>query len=264
MTKRPWTIRFLAALLIFGPFLYAAVGAWSRKMPFSEYSLEFLGGPRELVIGTLIGLPLMGLSLYSMKRWSYAVFFICGALVLAETVRRLAVAVDPDRYWAIGISFVVAVVAGGFFAPVAHVVFYNPKLKWWESLSRYRFHFPVTLEGRGRLVSGMILNASEGGLLVAFDHGVDLPDDNASEPIVRFKYKEGHAFALRVRRAHFRTQETNILTGFEFVKLSSENQKALREFAREMQRDGVPLARPEPRFWRDLFAKIRGKSQGHE
>src|SRR6185295_9877362 len=117
---------------------------------------------------TLLLMPIAGVAIYMMKRWSYPVFL--GA-VLWSAVRNLshlqyAKGVMPLPMLVVVYLFEIGLV-GYFFLPKVRTTYFDPTVRWWESKPRYVLELAARVRAKGgRDLPGQILNISEGGAFV--------------------------------------------------------------------------------------------------
>ena len=177
MKRRPWSIVVLAILYFIAPILNAYLSARLMRLNFSEY-LELVfaqNSPGELFV--IFGLlPLAAIAIFLMKKWSYFVFLLAMALVVYFNFREWQQHPDKINF---GLLIFLVVFNIGlvsyFLIPAVKVVYFNPRVRWWESKPRYLTHINGEMEAQTGRTSCVILNLSEGGALVQYNF--ELPKD---------------------------------------------------------------------------------------
>lgn len=118
----------------------------------------------------LLGLPVAGVAIYKTNRWSYPIYlFIASAMLISNYLTWLRF----PQYFGLGpliLSYLVNLgVVSYFLIPAVRNVYFNPRVRWWESKPRYDVEIPSHAK-MGEIDSfGTIQNISEGGLFVQTD-----------------------------------------------------------------------------------------------
>lgn len=168
MKKRPWPIVLLAWCQILAPISNVLFSAWLFKMTPKEYlSAMFYNESLLEIADFFLTLPLAGLAIYSVKKWSYPFFMA----IMAWTVYYNF---DTWKHSQGVISLPILLAAyalnlgitGYFLIPAVRAAYFNPRLRWWESKPRYYINFAGEIEGKFGKKDCTIVNISEGGAMV--------------------------------------------------------------------------------------------------
>jgi hypothetical protein len=172
MYRRPWPVVVLAALHILAPFINVMI----QSLIFGISPIEFLKGLRGAgffdIYRFYLLMPIAGVAIYAMKRWSYPVFFgswiwcIAGNyLSLKET---LALPNGSSPLPAGREAFSMALNLGlisYFILPRVRAAYFRPNARWWEPEPRYALD-NVAVDARvdERSYDGAIENLSLSGM----------------------------------------------------------------------------------------------------
>jgi hypothetical protein len=122
-----------------------------------------LNRPGLEVFESLALMPIAGLAILRMRRWSYLVFCLAMLWSIAANLRHWQYA--SSNYSALSIATVYLFQLGlavYFLLPAVRRTYFDPTVRWWESKPRYELKVPARLGEH----DGTILNVSEGGVFV--------------------------------------------------------------------------------------------------
>jgi hypothetical protein len=172
LRRRPWFIVLIAALHVFAPIANLIIQF--GILGFAP--LVFLQGLRETGILEIyryyLLMPVAGIAIYAMKRWSYPVFFgswfwCIGSnyLSLRETLasRGEATFLPAGREMSsLILNFVLIVY---FVLPRVRAAYYMPHVRWWEHQPRYLTNgIGAAIRWNDQLFSGELENLSLTGI----------------------------------------------------------------------------------------------------
>lgn len=166
MLKRPIQIIVVAILQFLSPITNLLIAsyvnhatpwliahsAWLTLTPGGRFRFFFLG-------------PLLGFSIYTIKRWSVPFAMICVVYMIYENVALWLHA--PGHISAVatfGISFLNACLIVYLLLPPVRSFYFSRQLRWWESKPRYRATSTCTLIRNGERLPASIINVSLGGI----------------------------------------------------------------------------------------------------
>jgi hypothetical protein len=182
MKKRPLSIRLLSLLFLLAPIGFMAELIYLYDIPLKRWDAVF--SPEIWtwqVVAIVIITPLVGLCIWTTRRWAYFVLLTYSGLIL---VNNIAVWLSGKAMS--GILERLVLLAGlavllftelrkQFYAP-----YFNPRLRWWEQAIRYstdRIHIVVREFGKGtELFQANSFDVSETGIYIVSDREVKIGD----------------------------------------------------------------------------------------
>jgi hypothetical protein len=144
MFRRPWPVVILAALHILAPILNVLI----QSLIFSISPIEFLKGLRGAgffdIYRFYLLMPVAGVAIYAMKRWSYPVFFGSWLWCIAGNYLNLKESLAlpngasplPAGPEAFSIALNLALICY-FILPRVRAAYFRPHARWWEPEPRY-------------------------------------------------------------------------------------------------------------------------------
>ena len=261
MRRRPWPIVILALMQIFcEPISNVMLSAyWSHLSP-RVYLQIFIAHKHWLDLFYIIVLPIvMGLSVYAMKKWSYAIF-VAGALFMLY--RNLgAVSAHPVSMLPL-ISFYLGNIlfVCYFLLPPVVKPYVNPRLRWWETKPRYLVNFTgmvATVDGDQPL---RMVDLAEGGAFLVTHKPLNLGADYE----INFVTDEGITIHLKGKPVFSRLlADVGLGYGFQFIDLRSSVRGPLVSLIRKLKKARTPTRNGTAMTAReDFILWLRGLSTG--
>jgi hypothetical protein len=168
MRFRPWPIVILAAAHCLAPLFNGLYSAWLQNVSMSSYwNSTFQTGQWLSMLAYLLSLPVAGIAIFKTKRWSYPVFLSIMGWALYSNF--LSWHEFPQYFGTASLLFTYAInigVMSYFLIPEVREVYFNPRLRWWETKPRYDISIPTALHCLDREGDGTLVNVSEGGAFV--------------------------------------------------------------------------------------------------
>lgn len=177
MKRRPWPIILLAVFHLFAPIgnfffnaQYVPIDTWTYFL--AHFESANLGSS---LIFFLVP-PLAGLAIYVCKKWSFWVYVLLMIFILFFSLYNWKSRPEIDSIIPLVTLFVVNIALVGYFLiPAVRAIYFDPRLRWWETKPRYKVDYKATLSFDGQSEAGEIANLSEGGLFVKVKNS---PSDN--------------------------------------------------------------------------------------
>lgn len=171
MERRPWSLVILAWLQILTPLGDILIGSWvSHVSPFRFFILAIHNSSwHHLIQWALLG-PIAGCSIYMMKRWSYLVFLVCVSWVVVSNFYAWKMnpgLISPGVL--VFFCFLNFGLVSYFLIPSVRRIYFDDRLKWWESKPRYTLQIPIEFKAKGKTQEGVLINLSETGALLNLD-----------------------------------------------------------------------------------------------
>lgn len=256
MPKRPLIITIIFICYLLSPLAILAQASIIHRIP--------VFGPRNIFerlfftdVIVLALYPLCAVGIFSVKKWGWYLFLGCSLLLIGyNTVVYL---INP-RYTPVLLilyNAALAVVAGIFFRKHIIAPYFNPRLRWWETETRYRIDIYTELTIEENKLRGEILDISNSGCLVAFNREI--------------KLGEVHTFSLRCLR-HFievtgkvmrksSSDELGDFYGVMFMKLTPFARDAINALISELEKSGFRDSHREQVTAREKAAEKRAISR---
>jgi hypothetical protein len=258
MRHRPWPIVILAFLQIFvEPITNVLLGAWLSKYPVGAYLRTLFREGHYLGLAFMFLLPMArGFAVYSMRKWSYPVFFGLCAWSLGQNFHTWWTNHDAFPLmlflplWIGNVAFV-----GYFLIPAVKAAYTDPKLRWWQSKPRYSVDIPATIRVKGETIQGTIMDLSDGGVFLVADN--ELPEDGKARLHFRFlNLKLKPEFRI-VHHRRLPTAELGVGHGIEFVRMTRGERASLRLITRTLSRFSYPRRADNHYSWESFVHWVR-------
>ncbi len=188
MKRKPWPLIILALLHLFAP-----VGNIIANSIFANVSIAIyiraLFHPDELVRTFIfLCIPILGgVLIYICKKWSYYLYLML--MIFPFLYSYMSWQSQPTvelGVYLIAFYLINLLVVGYFILPQVRQVYFDPRLRWWETKPRFKAEFETLFTWVDQKATGEIKNLSEGGLFIE----TDLKMNAQSRIDIDFKYKE--------------------------------------------------------------------------
>lgn len=187
MKRRPWILVILAVLHFLSPLGNFYLNATWARIPFFEYISHFLQPQNLSRQWPHLVLPIVaGLAIYACKKWSFFVYLLSMLGLLIVTYFGYIERASSLSVFSIVIVFSLNIfIVTYFLVPAVRRVYFDPRLRWWESMPRYSCEITANIKDKDKDYIGKVANFSEGGLFFQPNY---LPADNAPI-IISFNYE---------------------------------------------------------------------------
>lgn len=248
MRRRPWPIVILAAFqAILEPINNLFLNAWFSHVSPRVYLAYFIENRQLLSLFYLFILPpIMGVSAYAMKKWSYYVFVAGATWMLFHNFGLV-------REGNIALSYAIAIYIGNvgfvsyFLLPRVHAPYMNPKLRWWESKPRFLVDWPcrVSSASDSESLSCRVQDFSEGGVFVTSSDAI------AMEQVIelRMSTPSSEILTLKAKPVFSRPVQNGLGFGLQFVDLDKTTTKRLSMVSKELKKSGVAFRNGKDDAW---------------
>lgn len=176
MKQRPWVLVVLAALHAFAPIGNIAFNAILMKRNILDYfvyaaQVEYLQRNWFVIVGPLVA----GFAIYACKKWSFFVYLIAITMLFFFSYNGYMSKADSISIIPVIFVYLVNVVIVSYFLlPAVREIYFDPRLRWWESQPRYRCDYESSWSDGGQGAKGVVGNFSINGLFLKSDH---FPED---------------------------------------------------------------------------------------
>ncbi len=113
-------------------------------------------------------LPIAGIAIYSVKKWSYPVFISIIGWTIYSNYEVWRAHPDtmtlPVTLFTYGANLAIV---SYFLIPAVRAAYFNPRLRWWENKPRYKVNLEGMIKGAFGETPAEVVNLSEGGAFVS-------------------------------------------------------------------------------------------------
>lgn len=188
MKRKPWPIIILALLHWLTPIWNVLVNSFYYRIPLDRFLNALLFPQNRLHLLVLIFLPLAaGTLIFTCRRWSYFAYFLLMSGAFAYSLITTK-AFFLQNILFISALYIVNILGVGYFLiPNIRKIYFNPRLRWWQSKPRFATDFLARLsDGEKSLGDGHIKNISTGGFFII----TDVPLETEQNVRVSFKMND--------------------------------------------------------------------------
>jgi hypothetical protein len=248
LKSRPWPIRILALIFILAPVVSAGQTIISWDMPISYYLRLLFREPIWTIAETLLLLPVAGISIYVMRRWSYYVFLGVIGLLFVRNYQIWSQSPNsfPLGVLLLGYALNLALVAY-FLTPAVRASYFDPRVRWWESAPRYLIGVAGELEIDGESVRQVeVMDLSKGGCRI----GSAIALDHEKGAWIKFHFRDWK-MRLPVKIVYERKTE-RFEYGMQFQPAAGSFYRSLKAVLGALKAQRVPVTREPPPIWGDF------------
>lgn len=169
MKTKPWTIFVLALIHILAPLgnIFANSIRAGRSIT-EQVNYWFNVLPTHLLLIYLFIPIAAGIFIFICRRWSYWGYLICLGVLFASNIYAFTTNTSLTNFlFLCGALLIDLLVVAYFVVPSVRQVYFDPKIRWWETALRYTYSPEVVVNGS---IPGKINNISEGGLFIQTEH----------------------------------------------------------------------------------------------
>jgi hypothetical protein len=166
MKKRPLAIVLIALFYILEPFGTLVQAAYINNMPlFGDNGIISHLLWSDWII--LVLFPVVGVGIYLMKKWGWYLF-LCFSVLLISYNLFVYKYMNPNYSLETVMFFIVitTVISAYFLKKSVYAPYFNPRLRWWESATRYRTPLNTVLVVKNGTLPCKTIDISETGCFV--------------------------------------------------------------------------------------------------
>lgn len=257
MKQRPWPIVILAILHIVAPIGNILSSALLSGVPLKLYWHALLLPENRMTLLMFTVIPIIGAVLiYTCKRWSYYAYIALMLLPFFFSIQEYMAESTPAMAVGLVIFFIVNMtVVGYFLLPTVRRLYFDPRLRWWETKPRYKTDFQCQIELEDQQHWVEIKNISEGGAFL--ETAAELPEDT----LVKLFFKDQQGVISLVGQVVYKRDSKPLGYGFQFDKQSSKEPR-LKELIKKLAAEGAlihgRLPGPEDTFVGWMKSNVSG------
>lgn len=168
MKRKPWPLIIIALLHVLSPIGNIIANSFLAKISILLY-IKALLTPNELLRTTIFLLiPVVGgFLIYLCKKWSYYLYLLI--MIIPFLYSYYSWQSQPNQnlgIYLISFYLINIIVVGYFVLPQVRVVYFDPRLRWWETKPRYAAEFETEVKWIDQKTKGEIKNISESGIFL--------------------------------------------------------------------------------------------------
>lgn len=231
MKQKPWFLVILGWLHIIAPFGNFVLNAFLNDRSFSQQLAYWFEVLPPYFTAFYIVIPIIaGIAILLCRRWSYYVFLFCLVAYMISNI--YSVMTNPNQAYLIAfvvVSIIDIVLVAYFVVPIVQRVYFDEKIRWWESAERYHVNMKCETQGQ----SALIRNIAIGGALI---EGVSL-NFTRDEEISLQAHDEDLELEVRAKVV-YADQRTPQKYGLKFMDLSPSQEKSLKKYLQKLATEG--------------------------
>jgi hypothetical protein len=242
MKRKPWSLIVLALLHFFAPLGNIVANSIFANVTIETY-VKALFHPGEL-LKTFIFLfiPILGgILIYICKKWSYYIYLLL--MIFPFAYSYMSWQSQPTielGIYLVAFYLINLLVVGYFILPQVRQVYFDPRLRWWETKPRFKAEFETAFTWVDQKGRGEIKNLSEGGLLIE----TDLKINTMGRIDIDFKYKEQN-YALKGEIVYSKNSNGRFAYGVSLLT-SEEEQQTVKRLISVMSEQGLLITGGAP------------------
>lgn len=198
-------------------------------------------------------MPLAGIAIFMMRRWSYAVFLVAQLWALYSNFNHWREGSSTLSFTGFLLVQGLGVVLVSYFLlPAVRKTYFDPRMRWWESKPRYPLKADAEVEfeeGKCHGTVGQLLNLSEGGAFFAF------PEEISMGRLLTLHFAVlGMPFEVKARVVHIR-EATGGATGYWYglqFEHTRRSWKTFHDLAQALELIGFEDRIPQDSPWVSL------------
>jgi len=243
MIRRPWPIVFSAAYFLLFPLIYLFLSyitdgthgfsLWEK----STWTL-FLALP-----------PIVGIAIYSMRAWGYPIIlgYLLGSIV--DAVLRIY----ENGTMGLHLGFVLLttftniLIVSYFINKTVREIYFNPRIRWWESQPRYFVEIPAELIVGKTQIPCAVCDISKSGVFILTRSNLNIDEEVG----ISFSYKKNSINKL-TGKIIYKRSDYNTGVGIFFEKISKENQASIKAILEILKTQNVKNRNTAPNWWEDF------------
>lgn len=257
MKRRPWPLVLLALIHLMAPIGNIIVNSFLMNVTPLVY-LKALLQPENLFHATIFLLipTSCAVCIYAFKKWSYQAYIALMAVPFIYSFWSWQRRPTTDSLIILCLFYAVNVMIVGYFLlPNIRSIYFNPRLRWWETKPRYAADFQSLIKQTDIQAQGLIKNISIGGFFVESVDKLSIDQ----EVLVTFtsseKKYEVHAIPV------FHRSTAPVGYGFR-VSDEEAHRSELKKLVNQLKNDGIVVGARAPgpedtfAYWlKSLFTK---------
>lgn len=234
MKQRPWPIIILTAFHVVAPVGNILINAWVSKINLFYYLRVIAAPENRLVLLIFTVVPLVGaLLIYICKKWSYWAYIVLMTIPFGYSLMSYLKSATFTMTIALVVFYIInMLVIGYFLLPAVRRLYFDPRMRWWETKPRYKADFQCQVDYKGAQHWVEIKNISQGGAFL------ETPSDLEDGTMLKIFFKDPQGVLHLEGEIVYKRQQAPTGYGFKFTKESSKEPR-LKELLNKLAADGT-------------------------
>lgn len=232
MQKKPLPIVLLSITLLLAPIANILFACWLQHMPIRQY-MGLMVENRDYVamLQTFVLWPSAAVAVFAVKRWSFPAFVVVQLMAIGLNVSTWLQFPEQFSTSLLLLAQILNLAIVGYvLLPHVRAPYFNPKLRWWESLPRFYVSFPCVLFLPNSKVAAEVINISKGGVYIK-TRGARIAATEADVELAL----NGNRVKLHCRVAHV----SSLGCGLQFLFSQSTDKAVVENFIRDIKDSGL-------------------------
>lgn len=169
MNRRPWPVIVLAILQLFAPIVGLLITAALEGVEPLRFTKSFIYAKSWWELSIIFALlPIAGISIYLMKKWSYPVFLVVMIWTIYQNTKIwFSYYQQTMSIWIfVGIMFLNILAVTYYLLPAVRSIYFNNRIRWWESKPRFKVEIPGVIDYKNLTHPCLIRDISIGGAFI--------------------------------------------------------------------------------------------------
>ena len=245
MEQRPWSLVVVGLLHVLLPYVTLGLAVLESGPGVKQCWARFSAVVDGIFVVYFVLPILMALFLFLMKRWSFLAYLATLAVVTSSMAYFYYQNLNIFFQATHGVLLVLHLVCAGYvLLPAARVIYFNPRLRWWEAKARFKILLPGTVKPAVPSADSValpvtVVNYSEGGVFLESKQALPLDHD-----LKIFFEVAGKECAFNGRVVHRIGQGDQEQYGVQFVFASFAEKRRARELSRGFAALGIEQRTP--------------------
>lgn len=171
MKRKPWALIVIALLHLLSPIGNIIANSYLSRVSVPVY-VKALFTPDELFRTSIfLFIPVLGgFLIYLCKKWSYYLYMILMTIPFIYSYNSWQSQPNQNLGIYLILFYLINLLVVGYFVlPQVRQVYFDPRLRWWETKPRYKAEFETDVNWLEKSAKGEIKNISEGGIFIQTD-----------------------------------------------------------------------------------------------
>lgn len=261
MHRRPWPIVILALIQFLTPLASIWVSAIANRISFVTMSKEIWIFSSDVEKLKFFALPIaLGFLIYFTKKLGFYFVLLASAYTIYGNIQEWVMSGKTTSIWMIvGVNAVVMMLVAYLLLPNVRAVFFNPRMRWWETAPRFILEIACTYVRTGsEEKSAKLTDLAVGGA------GIEVSTTGIlNEELVTLKFKfNDEEFVLPSKVVYHRNiSDSKARLGLQWTpELTNQEHSKLRRLTRQLKAARYPETRKTPE-WKSDFVSWLGRAK---
>lgn len=245
MNRRPWPILVLAVLQFVSPLIYLLFAAIFYKVTVTAAYDEIRALSSEMRQFEIFVLPLiLGALILVVRRIGYVVVIIGSVYLMVRSITEYLATNQTDPVFPLVLTNLLCVaVLGYFMRKRTREIYFNPRMRWWETDPRFVVDIPGTLTRLGaQPVKARVKNVAKGGAGLSAPAGSYLPNEVVD---VAFSHDNTN-YSRKARVVWQKPEGDGTYLGVQWVQDGPPAERSkIRRLVRELKAKGAATTRAQ-------------------